>query len=441
VRGARRPADRAHHRSLEGLATFELLLTLTARTSGIFYGWPMLAGLSVAETISWGILYYTFPVFLRPMEIELGWSRAEVAGAFSVALLVSGLAAVPVGRWLDAHGARGLMAAGSAAGALLLFAWSKVQSLAGLYVLWAGFGAVMAAVLYEPAFAVVARWFVRRRNRALTILTVFGALASAVFVPLATWLLDRHGWRVSVQILALLLAVTTVPLHGLLLRRDPRDVGSGPDGEAAAASPFETASSSRPDRGPSLQGLTIVFTVASLVGVATCVHLVPFLTASGVPSAAVAAAVGLLGLMQIPGRLLYGALRRTLPLSGCLAAVFLAQAAALAFLPWALGATALVVFAAVFGMTNGVATLLRASAVAELFGAAEYGRRSGVLALFTTTARAAGPLAAALAYEAVGSYGPVFRGLATLMAVAALSSLLLAGRTRDFPGALPEVAS
>lgn len=428
---------------MEGLAVcnFELLLTHPERTSRVFYGWPMLVGLSAAEMISWGIVFYTFPVFLQPMESELGWSRAEVSGAFSLALLVSGLAAVPVGRWLDRHGARGLMTAGAATGALLLFAWSRAGSLFDLYLVWAGLGVVMASVLYEPAFAVVARWFVRGRNRALTILTVFGALASAVFVPLATWLLDRHGWRAAVQVLALLLAATTIPLHGLLLKRDPRDVGSGPDGDAVHPRHSEDGSPPPSGGGPSLQGLTIVFTLASLVGVATCVHLVPFLIASGVPATTVGAAVGLLGLMQIPGRLLYGPLRRTLPLRGCIAAMFLAQAAALAFLPWALGATALVVFAAVFGMTNGVATLLRASAVAELFGAAEYGRRSGVLALFTTTARAGGPLAAAVAYESVGSYGPVFRGLAVLMGVAALSSLLLASPARALAGAEPEVAS
>ena len=57
---------------------------------GVYYGWPMLAGLSVAETVSWGILYYGFSVFIRPMESELGWSRAQVTGAFSLALLVSG---------------------------------------------------------------------------------------------------------------------------------------------------------------------------------------------------------------------------------------------------------------------------------------------------------------------------------------------------------------
>ena len=53
---------------------------------------------------------------LTPMQQEMGWSQAWMTGAFSVAMLVSGVVAVPVGRWLDRHGARGLMTLGSCLG-------------------------------------------------------------------------------------------------------------------------------------------------------------------------------------------------------------------------------------------------------------------------------------------------------------------------------------
>ena len=65
--------------------------------------------LGVTETISWGVLYYAFTVYLAPMEAELGWSRGDMTGAFSLAVLLAGLAAIPVGRWLDRHGPRLLM--------------------------------------------------------------------------------------------------------------------------------------------------------------------------------------------------------------------------------------------------------------------------------------------------------------------------------------------
>src|SRR5579859_860500 len=125
------------------------------RPRRLYYGWVLVVTLGVTETISWGTLYYAFSVILEPMEHDLGWSRGLVTGAFSLALVLSGLAAVPVGRWLDGHGARGLMTIGSVCGVVLMVAWATVADPVSFYLIWAGIGIVMAATLYEPAFAVV----------------------------------------------------------------------------------------------------------------------------------------------------------------------------------------------------------------------------------------------------------------------------------------------
>ena len=85
-----------------------------------YYGWTIIWTLAVTETVSWGILFYAFSVFLQPMEEDLGWSRAQLSGAFTLALLVSGLAAPFAGRWIDRRGARALMTFGSCLGASLL---------------------------------------------------------------------------------------------------------------------------------------------------------------------------------------------------------------------------------------------------------------------------------------------------------------------------------
>src|SRR5206468_5763856 len=72
------------------------------------YGWVIVATLCVTETITWGVIFYGFPVFLAAMEQDLGASRIAVTGAFSIGLAVSGVAGVPVGRWLDRHGDRAI---------------------------------------------------------------------------------------------------------------------------------------------------------------------------------------------------------------------------------------------------------------------------------------------------------------------------------------------
>jgi MFS family permease len=211
----------------------------------VYYGWALVWTLGVTATASYGVLLYALAAFVAPMGAELGWSTARITGAFSLAQLVAGAAAVPAGRWVDRHGARALMTAGSALAALALAAWSLVESVAAFYALFALLGVAMAGVLYEPAFAVVATWFRRGRSRALTLLTFLGGFASVVFVPLATVLVERVGWRDALRWLAALYALLTVPAHALLLRRAPADLGLAPDGDGPRSGRSTRARASR----------------------------------------------------------------------------------------------------------------------------------------------------------------------------------------------------
>jgi MFS family permease len=397
---------------------------LLTHRPAVYYGWPMLVGMSVAQMISWGILDDSFAVFLQPMEAELGWSRTTLTGAFSLALLVSGCAGVPVGHWLDARGPRGLMSAGSALSAALLVGWSQATTVPAFYAAWAGLGLCMAAVLYEPAFAVIAVWFVRHRHRALTVMTLFGGLASTIFVPLAAALSARLGWRPAVLILALILAGTTLPLHALLLRRHPGEVGALPDG--ASAPPPEAGL--RLEAPANLRAiltsgafwrLAVSFSLSSFATVAAVVHLIPALQEDGLSATEAAAALAVLGAMQLPGRLLFGPLRGRVSGPRTRALVFLTQAAALALLAAFPHRSGVVAFVLLFGMAAGMSTVVRASAVGEEFALSHYGRVGGTLSMVTTFARASGPVAASLAHAAWPSYGYVFAGLAAVMVTAA----------------------
>ena len=142
---------------------------MIARGGRPYHGWVIVVVLGVTETVSWGVLYYAFSVFVTPTSAELGWSRAEIAGAFSLALVLSGLSGLFVGRWLDDHGPRLLMTVGSVAAVGLVLAWSQARELFSFYLVWALIGIVMATVLYGPALATITVWFRRRRARAMTI--------------------------------------------------------------------------------------------------------------------------------------------------------------------------------------------------------------------------------------------------------------------------------
>ncbi len=372
--------------------------------------WAIVGALSVTETVSWGVLYYAFAVFLLPMERELGFSAAQLTGAFSLALLVSAVVGIAVGRYLDHRSPRGLMTIGSIAGAILVSLWSQVHGLAAYYALWIAIGVVMATVLYEPAFTVIAKWFERAdtRRRALTALTLVAALASFIFLPLSQALIDAHGWRDALLILAVILAVVTIPLHALVLR--------APDhARAAVAATSVAASEALRSRGFWL--LSVAFFLATLTGIAMTVQAIPFLLENGYTTGFAAFAVGLIGISQIPGRLLFAPLAARLPRAYATASVFALVACGIALIVGVDATSAVLAGFVLLGMGNGMTTLARATAMADLYGQRAYGTIGSVAAFLTTSARAAGPVAAALWAEAVG-YGTLLWTLVALAAAA-----------------------
>jgi len=370
--------------------------------------WRVVGALAVTETVSWGVLYYAFAVFLAPMERDLGASPAELTGAYSLSLLVTSVAGVGVGRYLDRHGPRALMTAGSIGGVACVLAWSRVDGLLGFYAVWVLAGVAMAAVLYEPAFTVVAKWFPEpgERRRAITAVTLVAAVSSFVFLPLSQVLIDAHGWRTALVVLATILGVVTVPLHALVLRAAPAPAQlpgdespprSVPAGEALRTAPFWM--------------LTSAFFVAMAAAVALAVQGIPFLRERGYGAGFAAFAIGVIGISQIPGRLLFAPLAARLSAAVSTASCFALVALGLVALV-AVDATAAVIAGMVLvGMGNGMALLARATVLADRYGPAAYGAIAGVAGAVNTGARAVAPVGAA-AWAGVVGYPAMLMTLA-----------------------------
>jgi MFS family permease len=405
-------------------------MTSCARRSRRPYpGWVLVITLGITETITWGIVYYAFAVFLPAMEAEFGWSRGEMSGAFALATLLSGLCAAPIGRWLDARGPRLLMTAGSVAATLLVLAWSQVRTLEQFYIVWALLGIAMATVLYEPAFAVVTAWFERQRTRALTAVTLMAGFASTIFMPVESWLIELQGWRTALVILAAFLALTTIPPHALLLRRRPEDLGLHPDGDAAAptrgarARRAPTASVGAALRDPPFRWLAVAFSLSNVVAYGVHVHLLAYLQDLGYAAGFAATATGLVGATQVLGRILLGLVGDRVALRISAAVVLGVQPIALLVLMLVPGTFGVFVFIALFGAAKGALTLIRPAYVASLYGRARYASIAGALAGPVIVANALGPIMAGIAHDRLGSYEPIlwaFMGLSAASAGAAL---------------------
>ena len=384
----------------------------------VYHGWRIAWALAVTQTVGFGVLYYTFSVMIVPMERELGWSRGEISGAFSLALLFSGLVAIPVGRFVDAHGARGLMTVGASLGALLLLAWSFVTDLTAFYLVQAGIGLVMAAVLYDVAFTVIAVWFQHERTeraKAMLLVTMLAGLASTIFIPLATFLTQTLGWREALRVLALILAVLTVPLHALVVRRRPQVLEATPPDLSMSLRPAEAM------RMPTFWWLTCAFALDRVAIVAIAAHSVPLLSERGYSPGFVAAVAGSIGLTQVLGRFLFTPLMARVSLRTLSAFTFGLHASALISLlvissPWSVW-----LFAACFGIANGASTLARAALIAEIYGSAHYGTISGSMATVIAPLQTVAPLGVGALFDLTGGYTLALWGLTGVTVLAAIA--------------------
>src|SRR5215212_8704152 len=391
-----------------------------------YYGWTIVWTLAITETISWGILYYSFAVFLVPMQTELGWSTPKITGDYSLALLVTMILSPPLGYWLDRVGPRVPMTLGSVLGTLLVVAWSRVESLPGFYLIWAGIGVAIALTLYEPAFAAASTWFVRGRSRALLVLTTVAGLASTIFLPVAGWLIELLGWRDALLVLAILLGVTTIPAHALVLRRRPEDLGLLPDGELAGPDqpplPPQGVALSHALRDPAYWWLNSAFFLGMVAAVAIGIYLIPILLERGESLARATFITGLIGAAQVGGRVATTALERRVPEQALGAAVFALQAIALAVILVTSGLALTLLAVALLGAGRGGVTLMRATLVADRYGRANFAAISGIPAAAQMAARAVAPVGAGLLVTWLGGYAPM---LAVLVAIAIAATLAM----------------
>ncbi|WP_081816720.1 MFS transporter [Fodinicurvata fenggangensis] len=383
-----------------------------------------IAALGLGQIISWGTFYYSFPLIAEAMAPDLAADKPAIYGAATLGLVISSLAAYPIGAAIDRGHGRGIMAGGFLLGGLLLLAWSQVTAIWQLYPIFLGIGLTIAATLYDPAFAVVARRFGREARQGITALTLWGGFASTVFIPLIQFLLDRTDWRETLIVLGLVNLVVGVGLH--LRTIDPgRDVMSDEaETDPRADQPPAMAGTTAlrwASRRPVFWALLIAFTLYFGSFSALTYHLYPLLLERGFDSTTVVSAIAIIGPAQVAGRVVIWTLARHSPIRqvGLLTSLgFPLALALLILLPDHFAYLAL--FALIYGAANGIMTIVRGLAIPEMLSRQAYGAINGAISVPSNAAKALAPVGAALLWSASGSYDSLLlAAIATALVVVA----------------------
>ena len=331
----------------------------------------LILGTALTQTIGWGTLFIPFALMVQPMEAALGWSRAELNGAFTLGILVSGVLAIPVGRWVDRHGGQAPLAWGSVLGSAMLAAWAMIDQLWVFYLLWLGLGVAHATALWGPAMAVVVA-LAKQPMRVITAITFITGFAGTIFIPLVAALIGGLGWRGALWVLAVMQLLPAIAAWWQFAGSRPPALTQAQRGEEAYR---------RTLRRPAFWGLALCFAAHAFIGVGLGAHLVPLLREAGLPEASVILLVALHGPLQV-------AARAGLYLAGDRASMRWVGMGAMLLLPLALlwlgGAPAaflwLLPFVFCWAVADGLLTIVRAAGTAEILGREGYGAVPWVLA-------------------------------------------------------------
>ncbi len=370
--------------------------------------------LGLATICAYGCWYYAFGVLLDPIRLDTGWSESSLASSFAAGSVLVGLSSFAGGRLLDLAGHRVVLGLGGLIGSSGLLLASFAETYVVFFVGAAtGFGALGAFGFYHISMTTAVRLNPGNPKRAIAELTLWGALASAVYLPLAGWLVEIMSWRDTVRVLSLtsgavmIVAAVVLPSAEAPAPEDGVDTPARPPlGEVLRA----TIAPSGP------RSFTVAIAFGGVAMSTMLVYQVPVMTSIGLPAATAATMAGLRGICQIGGRL---------PLSPVVARLGSDRALVLAFCAIATGGALLAIsdnvaiaatFAVVAGLGVGAFSPLQGMKSEELFDRSVLGATMGFYSSVLQLAGSVGPVVASVTSEAAGNR----RWVCLIISVAAL---------------------
>lgn len=221
-----------------------------------FPGWTMVGIAALAQYMSAPGQSYSVAAFKGPMRDDLGLSETNYSYAYGTATVVSACLLPFIGRLLDRFGARIMLPLIGSCLGVACFMMSRVESLSGLYLGFAGVRSIGQGALSLISVWLVGEWFTKKRGMA-TAMAGLGGGFSVMTVPLLNdWFIQEYGWPQAWVGLACLVSITLIIPGWLLIRDRPEDIGLRPDGvKAGAPAPKRPSGKERPT--PTEEGWTV----------------------------------------------------------------------------------------------------------------------------------------------------------------------------------------
>jgi MFS family permease len=389
--------------------------TALAQRLPFYYGWVIawitgISGAFVSGVTSWGL-----GIFVTPMQDEFGWSRTLFFLPLAIGALTAAVAGPLFGPMMDRrHGAQIWFAIGVVAFSTALISMRYVDSFVYYLVMYGVVGGIGLFGLFATR-AVLPKWFIRRRGRALALAGAVTSLGALVFPPALQLMVGTIGWRDTWMAIGLVFAALMIPSI-VLFERSPEDLGLYPDGETANA-----ASAGAPERRPTTTEvsftrseamrtvqfwLLITAVVAGTIAIRGIIpNIQPMFVERGLPATTASFSFSVYAVVTMAAAFGWGAIADRRGARAPFIALAIVMGTSMGLL-WLVDTT-LVMFVAMAYLGLGVNPyfILGSLFVANSFGRAHYGAISGLFQPFNNAATYGGPLVFGIIYDlSNGSY-------------------------------------
>lgn len=401
----------------------------------IFYGWVIVASVFLVNAIIMGASF-SFGVFFKSIEEQFELSRATTSAIFSLYLILGCIFAFIGGWFLDKYGPKKTLFLLGIFTGLSFILSGQVTAAWQLFLTYSLLLALGAGAIWVATMPPVMKWFVRKRGLAVGIAMSGGGIGQAIIAPFATFLIVTISWRMAFTTLGGIALLLVLPLSQLL-KRDPAEIGSYPDGvkpsetmasvEKSAES--ETVNSDLQGRGLSLSQafhtrsfwlITFYHVLLGICMMMIITHVIPYAIDMGFSAGAAALIISLIGAAHFVGNVLAGLISDRIGRKKTVVACAVLLALTVFSLIWASELWMLYLFAIVYGFVGGGIATSGTALIGDTMGMLNTGKILGALEIGWGIGAAMGPIIGGFIFDVTGSYVLAF-------SIAALSMVIVSG--------------
>lgn len=418
-------------------------------TFPFYYGWIVVGASSTVVFARMAPAITTLTVLIFPISHQLGWSRTLIAGSVSAGALASLVLSPVVGWAIDRFGARPVLVVSVLVlgVAMISLAWATVPLT--FYLAFAAGRVVFHTSAPIGASTVAARWFIRKRGRAIGMIFLFGAIGGVVFTMVASLVVESHGLKATWIAMGLVVLVFSVAPSLLLVAERPEDIGLLPDGEPPDSTDAEKGAGAIVPVGVPDSPATVLpraqmttdtdswtlgeavrtktFWLLVFMGFASFfvhtsigVHMGAYFRDVGLGATSAALAVSLSWSVSAVGSLIWGWVTDRIDVRYAYSVMFLFQAGSTLYLIFVGGTLGVFLASGLFGIVSAGSNVVPSVIYANYFGRPSLGRIRGLGEVGVLLGQATGPVIAGILFDLRGGYSTIFTAFVVMALVCSL---------------------